>query len=74
MTLEELKKLTKDIPQDTKIICDTGWEFESEIGGLWYSEDLKELHLAMNEFESEAEDFYDKGFVPLHIIKEGENE
>ena len=45
MTNDEMAKFLVTLPPDCKVICNTGWEFEADINGIWYSESLNEVHL-----------------------------
>lgn len=61
MTTTELISHLNKLPKDCLVICNTGWEFESEINGVWYSKDRNECHLTQGG-QYEKERGYEDGF------------
>lgn len=45
MTRAELVGYLEAVPSDCRIISNSGWEFESDIGGIWYNPTKNECHL-----------------------------
>ena len=61
MTTTELISQLNKLPKDCLVICNTGWEYESEINGVWYSKDRNECHLTQGG-QYEKDRGYKDGF------------
>ena len=46
MLVQELVNYLSNVPQDARIMSNSGWEVdETDIGGIWYSKSRNEVHL-----------------------------
>lgn len=55
MTANKLIEVLRKLPDDCIIMSNSGWECdETDIGGVWYSEELNEAHLTQGgRYEAE---------------------
>lgn len=75
MTIGEFKKILKkfNIPEDVTMLSDSGWECsETDMDGVWYNEEEKEIVFTQNGDEYERDYFGKPGWRLLHS-KRGEN-
>ncbi len=73
MTIEKFKKIIEEfnIPEDVTMLSDSGWECsETDMDGIWYNEEKKEIVFTQDGDEFESRYFDKLGWVLLHSSKE----
>lgn len=65
MTVIDLIPKLVILPGDTKVISNSGWEGETNVDGIWYNEEIKEVHLTQGT-EFELQNGYRNGFKLIY--------
>ena len=58
MTVQELTQHLSKVPQDARVMSNSGWEgCETDIGGIWYSKNRNEVHLTQGGYYERLEGY-----------------